>query len=288
MSVVSLNHVSKQINKTTIVNQLSCRFEENKIIGFLGKNGSGKTSIMKIISGEWKHSSGEVLIDGINPFNQKKVLEKICFIQEGDNFPPYFKIKEILSLSRDFYPNWNQALAENLISIFNLSLDQRLKELSKGMESAVGITVGIASRAPITIFDEPYIGMDANARKKFYKILLDDYMEHPRTIIFSTHLIDEVSMLFQEVYVISKGHLLLQEETEILKNHVFLVTGPASILTEWGESYKILDKKQFMGELSIVVYDKDHVVKGLPENCKRNELSLQDIIVYITEMEGLV
>lgn len=288
MTTVALNRVCKQINKTTIVNQLSCRFEENRIIGFLGKNGAGKTSIMKIISGEWQSSSGEVLIDGLNPFNQKGVLEKICFIQEGNNFPPYLKIKELLRLSRDFYPNWDQVLAENLISIFDLSLDQRIKELSKGMESAVGITVGIASRASITIFDEPYIGMDANARKKFYKILLDDYMEHPRTIIFSTHLIDEVSMLFQEVYIISKGQLLLQEETESLKKHIFLVTGPASILTKWGESYKILDKKQFMGELSIVVYDKDNAIKKLPESCKRAELSLQDIIVYVTEMGDLV
>src|SRR5699024_11334343 len=90
------------------------------------------------------------------------------------------------------------------------SLKKRIKTFSKGMVSAVGVIVGLASKAPITIFDEPYIGLDAAARKKFYDILLEEFELEPRTVIFSTHLIDEVSLLFEEVLILQDGKLILQ------------------------------------------------------------------------------
>ncbi|MGF9975412.1 ABC transporter ATP-binding protein [Viridibacillus arvi] len=283
MTVVQMKNVSKKIKNHMILDNLNFDFEENQIVGFLGKNGSGKTSLMKIITGEWSSTSGHVYVNDQKPFNNKKVLAKVCFIQEGNNFPVDIKISKLLKLCMNFYPNWNQEVAESLLELFDLDRTKKIKELSKGMESAVGVMVGISSRCEITIFDEPYIGMDANARKKFYQYLLNDYIEVPRTIIFSTHLIDEVSSLFQKVYVINKGRLLLDIQTDELKEKVYAITGPTKEIEEIKNKFTILEEKHFMGNGEIIVFDQSEKEHVMPENCKRNALNMQDIIVHVTE-----
>ncbi|WP_102691507.1 ATP-binding cassette domain-containing protein [Rummeliibacillus pycnus] len=284
MTVIQMQNVSKEIKSRVILNHLNFNFEENQIIGFLGKNGSGKTSLMKIIAGEWDTTSGDVLVNGQKPFNNQNVLGKICFIQEGNNFPSHMKISDLLKLCKNFYPNWNHDIADTLLTLFDLDSTKRIKELSKGMESAVGVLVGIASRSEITIFDEPYIGMDANARKKFYQFLLNDYIEMPRTIIFSTHLIDEVSTLFQKVYVINKGKLLLEISTEELQEVVYSISGPREEMEKIKDQFIILDEKYFMGNGEIVVFDQEKQHDdALPSGCKKNIVNVQDIIVHVTE-----
>src|SRR5699024_919669 len=148
------------------------------------------------------------------PFDQQSISEKICLIKEGNNFKKELKIKNVLKIYQYFYPNWDQQLALDLIKQYNLPMNARVKALSKGMESELGIIVALASKAAITIFDEPYIGLDAAARKRFYNILLEEYEKEERMIIFSTHLIDEVSLLFEEVIILKEGTLVLQEEAE--------------------------------------------------------------------------
>src|SRR5690606_37718974 len=153
------------------------------------------TTFMEILAGQMIETSGEILIDGNKPFDNQRLTESICLIKEGHNFKKDLSIKNVLKISSFFYPKWDQELAETLVTEYNLDPKLKVKALSKGMESALGIIVGLASKAPITVFDEPYIGLDAAARKKFYDILLREYEEEPRTIIFSTHLIDEVSLM---------------------------------------------------------------------------------------------
>ncbi|MGG0655512.1 ABC transporter ATP-binding protein [Rummeliibacillus pycnus] len=284
MTVIQMENVSKKIKNRVILENLNFNFEENQIIGFLGKNGSGKTSLMKIIAGEWSTTSGDVLVNGQKPFNNQEVLGGICFIQEGNNFHGYMKISELLKLCKNFYPNWNHEIAESLLTLFDLDSTKKIKELSKGMESAVGVLVGIASRSEITIFDEPYIGMDANARQKFYQFLLNDYMEVPRTIIFSTHLIDEVSSLFQKVYVINKGKLLLEIPTDELKEVVYSISGPNEEIEKIKSNFFVLEEKHFMGNGEIIVFDQEQRKnQELPQDCKKNALNMQDIIVHVTE-----
>src|SRR5699024_3767587 len=136
----------------------------------------------------------------------------ICLIKETNNFHRDMKVKDVLKSYENLYENWNSELVAELLEVYHLPLKARVKTLSKGMESALGVIVGLASRAKITIFDEPYIGMDAAARQKFYDILLDIYEKEERIIIFSTHLIDEASLLFEEIFIIKDGEIILQEE----------------------------------------------------------------------------
>src|SRR5699024_11175464 len=190
-----------------------------------GRNGAGKTTLMDIIAGHNIQTEGEVLINGVNSFDNRDVLKHICLIKESNNFHRDMKVKEILTSYAHLYENWNEQLVDELMKLYKLPRKARVKTLSKGMESALGVIVGLASRAKITIFDEPYIGMDAAARQKFYDILLDIFEEEQRTIIFSTHLIDEASLLFQEIFIIKDGELILQEDAETIRQNAYVVTG---------------------------------------------------------------
>src|SRR5690625_5266999 len=171
---------------------------------------------MEILAGHQLATNGEVLINGKQPFDNREILEKICLIKEGDNFHKDMRIKQVLKAYSFFYPNWDKQLADDLIKEYKLNPKTRIKTLSKGMSSALGVIVGLASKAPITIFDEPYIGLDAAARKKFYDILLEEYEMENRPVIFSTHLIDEVSLLFEEVLILQDGKLILQDRKSVV------------------------------------------------------------------------
>src|SRR6201999_3018648 len=119
---------------------------------------------------------------------------------------------------------WDAGLADMLMADFDLRPDKVIKKLSRGMRSALGITIGLAARAELTLFDEPYAGLDAVARQLFYDRLLADYAEHPRTIVLSTHLIDEIGDLVERVLLLDHGRLVLDEDADVLRGQVFAAT----------------------------------------------------------------
>lgn len=180
---IEVNDLSKYFGSTIALNHVSFTLDEPKIYGLLGRNGAGKTTFMEILSGHILASEGEILIDGENPFDNQRLTESICLIKEGDNFKKDLKVKNVLRIYSYFYPTWDQQLADELVQAYNLNRNAKVKALSKGMASALGIIVGLASKVPITIFDEPYIGLDAAARKKFY-LYVSDY-RHSITIFWT-------------------------------------------------------------------------------------------------------
>ncbi|MDY0395794.1 ABC transporter ATP-binding protein [Virgibacillus halophilus] len=167
--------LTRKYGEKLALNNVSFTLDEPKIYGLLGRNGAGKTTFMEILSGYKLASSGQILVDDEDPFDNQRLTESICLIKDTNNFKPELKVKHILRMYSYFYPTWDAALAEELIDVYQLNRNSKVKALSKGMESALGIIVGLASKAPITIFDEPYVGLDASARKKFYEILMEEY-----------------------------------------------------------------------------------------------------------------
>lgn len=284
---IEVKNLSKNYKDKSALDELTFTLQEQKIYGLLGRNGAGKTSFMDILAGNIKASEGEILIDGKNPFDDQTLKQSICLIKDSDNLRKELKVKNILKLYSYFYPDWNQELAERLVEEYRLDLNARVKTLSKGMESALGIIVGLASRAPITIFDEPYIGLDAVARKKFYQILLEEYETVKRTIIFSTHLIDEVSLLFEEVLILQDGKLVLHEEAEYLRGNTSAVSGSYEQVEAYIKDKKVFETKHFGGMMTAYIYGSSTEaenyglsVQGIP---------IQDLMVYITDSrEGVL
>lgn len=281
---IKVNQLSKVYGEKRALDNVSLTLEGNKIYGLLGRNGAGKTTFMDILSGQILASSGDIMIDGENPFDNQKLTESICLIKEANNFSPELKIKQVLKISSYFYPNWDQAMAEELLTIFNLKHAAKVKTLSKGMESALGITVGLASRAPITVFDEPYIGMDAPSRKKFYEILLEDYQENPRTIIFSTHLIDEVSLMFEEVIILSEGAVILQESSEDLRAKTVGVSGPKKKVDAFLADKEVIKRSDLAGHSMAYAFGNRQEAKEA--GLETEGVPIQELMIHLTEKKG--
>ncbi|WP_163971020.1 ABC transporter ATP-binding protein [Oceanobacillus halotolerans] len=278
---IEVENVQKKYKDQYALQDVTFTLEGPKIYGLLGRNGAGKTTFMDILAGNILPSAGRIKIDGENPFDNQRLTQSICLIKEGNNFKKDLKIKNVLKIFSFFYPNWDHALAMDLIKEYNLNPNAKIKTLSKGMESALGITVGLASKAPITIFDEPYIGLDAAARKKFYQILLEEYEAEERTIIFSTHLIDEVSLLFEEVLILQEGSLVLQEKAEFLRENTCAVTGTVEEVEAFINGKEVLDKKELAGMMTAYVYASMEEAES--SGFKVEGIPIQDLMIYLTE-----
>lgn len=285
MNVVEINHLSKIYGNVKALNDISFTIEENKIYGLLGRNGAGKTTIMHIITGQLFESSGELKVFGESPYENTRVLSQICFIKESQKYPDNFRISDVLEVAPLWFPNWDKDFADVLMKDFQLPLKRRMKKLSRGMLSAVGIIVGLASRAPLTIFDEPYLGLDAVSRSLFYDRLLEDYAEHPRTIILSTHLIDEVSRLLEHVIVIDNGKILLNEEADNLRGRATTVVGAVTKVEAFIMGRNVIQREPFGGLSAVTIlgeldaHDRQLVTEL---DLELSPVSLQQMIVHLT------
>jgi ABC-2 type transport system ATP-binding protein len=161
-NIVEISSLTKAYGKVKAVDNVSFTLEEGKIYGLLGRNGAGKTTIMHLITAQLFATSGVLKVFGETPYENNRVLSQICFIKESQKYPDNFRVVDVLNVSPLFFPNWDSELAYSLIQEFRLPLTRRVKKLSRGMLSSVGIIVGLASRAPLTIFEglhnEPSIG----------------------------------------------------------------------------------------------------------------------------------
>ncbi|GAB2717793.1 ABC transporter ATP-binding protein [Paenibacillus thermoaerophilus] len=286
MSIVaSVNGLTKTYGNVTAVDHVSFALAENKIYGLLGRNGAGKTTIMHMITAQLFPTSGEIRVFGENPYENNRVLSQICFIKESQKYPDSFCVADVLEVASTLFPYWDREYANSLIEDFRLPLKRRVKKLSRGMLSSVGIVIGLASRAPLTIFDEPYLGLDAVARSLFYDRLLEDYAAHPRTVILSTHLIDEVSRILEHIIVIDNGRLLLSEDADVLREQAFTVVGPASAVQAFTEGKRIIHRDIFGGLVSAAVME--HMAPDVRKQAEALGLelapvSLQQLIVHLT------
>lgn len=285
-SVVEVNGLTKAYGKVTAVDNVSFTLEEGKIYGLLGRNGAGKTTVMHMLTAQLFKTDGQIKVFGEEPYENERVLRQICFIKESQKYPENFKVADVLKVSPLFFPNWDKEFADSLVKDFQLPLKRRIKKLSRGMLSSVGIIVGLASRAPLTIFDEPYLGLDAVARSLFYDRLLADYAEHPRTIILSTHLIDEVSQLLEHVLVIDKGKLILNEESETLRGKASTVAGTAAKVEKFLEGKEVVHREPFAGLTSATVMGylsaKDRNLAA-ELGLEIAPVSLQQMVVHLTK-----
>ena len=284
-SVVEVKGLTKAYAGSIAIDNISFTIEENKIYGLLGRNGAGKTTLMQILTAQLFETSGQIKVFGEYPYENQKVLSQICFIKESQKYPDNFRVVDVLELSTLLFPNWNKEFAYSLIEQFQLPLKRRMKKLSRGMLSAVGIVVGLASRAPLTFFDEPYLGLDAVARGIFYDRLLEDYALFPRTVILSTHLIDEVSQLLEHVIVIDQGKILIDDEAETLRGRATTIVGAASKVEAFVMGRKAIHREPFGGILSVTILGEldlhDHKLLN-DLGLERSPVSLQQMIVHLT------
>ena len=251
------------------------------VTGLLGRNGAGKTALLRIIAGHEFASAGRVAVLGASPVKDEEVLRRMVFIREDQTYPD-LKVRHVLRVASWFYPNWSQELAGALVDDFALPLNRRIKKLSRGMRSAVGIVIGLAARAEVTLFDEPYAGLDPVARELFYDRLLADYAEHPRTVLLSTHLIDEAAGLFERVMVLDRGRIALNMAADDLRGAATSVSGPAIAVAEFAAGRSVWDRRRIASQASAVVagaLDETDRARAAALHLRLEPLTLQQLVV---------
>lgn len=282
---VELKNVTKKFKEKTVFEDLNLNIEKDKIYALLGRNGVGKTTLMNIITTRYLPNEGEVNVLGEKAFENENVLGEICFMKDKTEAFRGKKVKDIFKLGKIFYDNWDEDFKEKLLKEFKINEKDRYENLSKGKQSAVAIIIGLASRCKVTMLDEIYTGLDAVVRKKFYKILLEDYMENPRTFIISTHLIGEMSKIFSNVIIMGEKKLLVNEDIESLRKKVLEFTAGEE-LEKILEGKNILKSSQFGGQKKMIVFDdftKEELNRYKENNISIKTLSLQDIFIALTE-----
>ncbi|MGW4478544.1 ABC transporter ATP-binding protein [Rhodococcus triatomae] len=241
--VASMRGITKTYGDVDALSDVTFHIERNKIHGLLGRNGAGKTTIMSILTGQAIQTDGEATVFGESPFENANVLRDVCFVKESQTYPDDLCVGHVLTAASHLIEHWDAAFAEQLLDDFELPRRRRVKKLSRGMRSALGVTIGLASRAPLTLFDEPYLGLDAVARQLFYDRLLADYAEHPRTVVLSTHLIDEVANLLEHVLVVDRGRIVVDDDADTLRQSAVVVTGPTAAVEGFAANGAVLHRE---------------------------------------------
>ncbi|WP_017186984.1 ATP-binding cassette domain-containing protein [Alkalibacillus haloalkaliphilus] len=290
MGVITSRQLIKSYRSSIAVNQLTVQFNEGVITGLIGRNGAGKTTLLKMIAGLVKKSGGELSVFGDDPFNSLKVSANSIFVNDQMPFPVEYRVRDVLKEFERFYPNWENDLAERLTRHFSIDFDAQPINFSKGKRSTFNAIVGLAAHAPLTIFDEPTTGMDYSARQDFYRALLKDYMDYPRTIIVSSHLLNELENVLEDIVLIHDGQLYFHETVTSLKEFAVGLTGDSSELSSVTSKYEVLHKKDVGLNQQYVVIE-NQLDEKVEEYLKKmgvqiTPVSPADVCVYVTNREN--
>lgn len=287
--VASARHLTKSYVDFTAVDDIGFDLRADKIYGLLGRNGAGKTTVMQMLTGQSHTTSGTVEIFGSQPYENAAALKNVCFVKESQRYPDDFKVRHVIACAARLLPHWDQKFADELLRDFDLPPSRKVKKLSRGMNSALGIVLGLAARAPLTFFDEPYLGLDAVARHMFYDRLLADYADRPRTIVLSTHLIDEVSDLIEHVLLLDKGKIVIDADADDLRESAFVVSGSTDAVDRFVADRTILHRES-LGSAARVAVDarlsaEDRTRAGA-FGVSIDPLSLQQLVIRQTTANG--
>ncbi|MDL9978440.1 ABC transporter ATP-binding protein [Microbacterium sp. ASV49] len=283
--VVRTRGLVQRYGSFTALDGVDLELGADRIYGLLGRNGAGKTTLMQLLTGQIFPSGGALEVFGHAPAEHAGVLRRLCFIAESQRYPDNFSARHVLKAAPWYFENWDAAFAERLVADFGVPLGRRMKKLSRGQLSAVGVIVGLASRAELTFFDEPYLGLDAVARHIFYDRLLEDYAEHPRTIVLSTHLIDEVANLLEHVVVIDQGRILLDQDADEVRGSATTVAGASAAVDAFVADRPVIARERLGGLASVTIdqrLDRDERVEAAELGLELAPVSLQQLIVHLT------
>jgi len=238
LKTIQIKGVSKVYGRTKALDKVDITIESNRIYGLLGRNGAGKTTLLNLMTNKIFPTEGEIVIDGETVLENDKALRNIFYMTEQNLYPEGERIRNIYKWTKEFYPSFDMEYAKGLSEKFGLDTKKKVKDLSTGYASIFKAIAALASNADIVLFDEPVLGLDANHRDMFYRELISSYSESPKTIIISTHLIEEVASVIEEAIIIKEGKLILKQSVEELLSGAYIVSGEASRVDKYIQGKK--------------------------------------------------
>jgi ABC-2 type transport system ATP-binding protein len=239
-SLVSAQGVTKKFGSFTAVDNVSFEVESGKILGLIGPNGAGKTTLLKALLG-LTDCEGQLSVMGLDPFKQrKKLMQNICFIADVAVLPRWIRVTQLLDYVEAVHPNFSRKRAEELLQQTKIMANSKVKELSKGMVTQLHLSIIMSIDAKLLVLDEPTLGLDIIFRKEFYANLLNDYFDEERTILVTTHQVEEIENLLTDIMFINDGKILLDSPMEAL----------ADTYTELAASGENADRARGLGPIA--------------------------------------
>lgn len=229
-SLVSARNVSKSFGTLRAVDDVSFDIEKGRIMGLIGPNGAGKTTLLKALLG-LTDCQGSLSVLGLDPFRQRKeLMQNICFIADVAVLPRWIKVSQLLDFLQAIHPNFSRERAEELLAQTTIKKTSKVRELSKGMVTQLHLSIITAIDAKLLVLDEPTIGLDIIFRKEFYGNLLADYFDEERTIIITTHQVEEIENLLTDVMFINGGRIVMDTTMdELPSQYVELMAAPENV-----------------------------------------------------------
>jgi ABC-2 type transport system ATP-binding protein len=285
-NAVEFHAVTRTFARSNALDDVSFAVPEGSICGLLGRNGAGKTTMMSIIAGQDRPTSGRVEVFGKHPFENESTLAKINFVRDDQRYPDGYKLLHVLRIAPAFAPNWDADVAAELADGFRIPTRTPIKKFSRGQLSSVAIILGLASRAPLTLLDEPYLGLDITARRLFHDVLLRDYTTHPRTIVLSTHLIEESEALFDRVVIVDRGRIRADSVIDEIPDLAFTLTGSSDGVDRLTANRMVLRSHHVGGLKSVTVRgpaDEQQHDDARRLGVELAPVSLQDLVAALGE-----
>ena len=267
MREIRVDHVSKSFGKAKALDDVSLSFEHGKIHALLGRNGAGKSTLLGLIANRLVPTSGRIFVDGEPAADNARALAKLYCMNDKKMYPENLRLDNLFKEMGRFYEGFDRTAAAGFAEAFGLDLRKKIGSLSTGYRSIYQLVVGLSLDVDYLLLDEPVLGLDANHRELFYKLLLDDYLEKQRTVT-----------------IVDRGRVLLASSAEELRASGYSVSGRTADVAAYCAGMEVLDVEE-LGGLSVAY------VQGKPDAARLNErldvapLNLQKLFVKLTEKE---
>ncbi|MGD8150703.1 ATP-binding cassette domain-containing protein [Ornithinimicrobium sp. Y1694] len=282
---VATQGLTVRFRDTTALDAVTLDLGAGRIHGLLGRNGAGKTTLLSTLASMLPSTSGRVEVDGQDPFERESLMSRICVVREAGDVISDEKVAATLDLHDSVRPTFDRALAEQILDRYEVSTRSKPEALSRGQRSAVAVAIGLASRAPLTMFDEVHLGMDAPSRELFYELLLEQFAEHHGTVILSSHLIHEIEHLLETVTILDRGRVLLSAEADDIRARGMTITGRADLVTTATAGLEVIGVKDLGPTRQATVYGEtgDSWAADARElGLEIGPVPLQDLFIHLT------
>ena len=245
MHCIEARGLTKKFGSTLALNNVDLTVAAGRIVGLIGPNGAGKTTLLKAILGLTSFD-GELTVLGRNPRTERDVLMRdVCFIADVSVLPTWLRVSQAIDYVEGVHPRFNRATIDAFLAKTSIKRTARIGELSKGMVTQLHLALVMSIEAKLMVLDEPTLGLDVIYRKQFYESLLNDYHDKERTILITTHQIDEIQHVLTDVMFVDQGRVVFSHEAEDFESHFFELSAPPSAVNEARALAPMYERKSF-------------------------------------------
>lgn len=290
--MIEVNNVSFEIDGKKILKDINLKIPEGKIYGIIGPNGVGKTTLLRCLTGIYETTNGEVLYDSENVYDNPKVKEVIGYVADENIMHPNFRVRDVIKFHKYSYPMFDEEKFKKLNEIFKISENRFIFQLSKGMKMRLSIMLAFSIRAKYLVLDEPTSGLDAILKNKLLQIFVDEVYDNGTTIIISSHHLNELERICDDVAILDNGVISYENSVENMKNKIKKIqVAFDEPVYEEDLNLKGIFKISKVGRVFTIITDEydEEFLKGLnkfnPLFVEEVDLSLEDIFIYKVDKE---